>query len=453
MNIFDVKKVHLIGIGGISMSSIAHILLEKGIEVSGSDQATTAITKELQEKGATVYLGHNAKHIQDQEIIIYTGAINKKNPEIVEAIKRDIPLIQRTVALNDVLQLHKKIIAIAGTHGKTTVTSMVTHILRASLGDISYMIGAHLHASGKSYNLIDSDYITVEACEYQANFLKLFPTTLVVNNIEPEHMDYYKSIDQLIDTFITFSHNLPENGNLIINADDGHCKKLLKEKRYKTITYGIDQAADYNAKNIQLKSGKISFELFISGEYKETIELNLFGKYNISNALGAIASCHIHGINLSIIKKALASFVNSDRRFEYLGDYLGAKVISDYAHHPSEVKASISGATAIDNKKIVLIFQPHTYSRTKTMMTEFATAFKNVDKLYISDIYAAREENIYNVHSEDLCAAINATGQNANYIGSLDNLKSILKQELDEQSVLIMMGAGTIDEYARQLVE
>ncbi len=454
MTIFDIKKAHLIGIGGISMCSIAYILLERGIEVTGSDQNKSDITMDLEKAGATVYLGHNANNITDQDIVIYTGAVGKENPEIIEAISKNIPTIARTEALNDILQLHKNIIAVSGTHGKTTTTSMLTHILREKFDDISYMIGAHLAATGKSYNLIDEEFITVEACEYQANFLKLFPTSLIINNIEPEHMDYYKSIEQLVSTFRAFAHNLPYEGKLILNIDDVNCRKLLDESNYQITTYSTKQKADYRANNITSKDGTTSFDLVIKGKVTRKINLRLLGDYNVSNALAAIAAAELHGIDLDTISNALASFVNSDRRFEHIGCFEGASVISDYAHHPSEVKASISGTSSINDKKIVLVFQPHTYSRTKTMLNEFAEAFKGVDELYITDIYAAREENIYNIHSTDLVEAISGTGQKVEYLGPLDNIKTTLKGKINENCLLIMMGAGSIDNYARKsLVE
>ncbi len=450
MTIFDCKKVHFIGIGGISMSGIAHILLERGIEITGSDQSTSEITKTLQKAGAHIFHEHKAEYITDQEMVIYTGAIKKDNPEYVEATNKNIPMLARTEALNQILQLHENIIAVAGTHGKTTVTSMITHIFRKNFDDISYMIGAHLNATNKSYNLIESPYITVEACEYQANFLQLYPTCLLVNNIEPEHMDYYKNIEQLIDTFSTFAHHLPKGSNLIVNADDKNCQQLLTENDYNITTYGIENNADYQAKNIKLAVNNISFDLYVKGQYKDEFKLNLFGNYNIINALGAIACADLYHIDFETIKLALASFVNSDRRFEKIGTFNGATVISDYAHHPSEVKASISGATAIKDKKIVLVFQPHTYSRTHTMLHEFATAFHGVDELYITDIYAAREKNIYKIHAEDLTRVINKAGQHAEYIGELSNIKSTLEKSLDQDSLLIIMGAGSIDAYARQ---
>ncbi len=452
-SIFDAKQVHLIGIGGISMSSIAQILVERGIEVSGSDQAESKTIKELRKNGVHVTIGHSAENIKEQDLVIFTGAVDDTNPEMIRAKQKHIPIVPRTVALNDILQLHKSIIAISGTHGKTTTTSIATQIMRAEEGDISYLIGAHLFETGKAYHLSDCSTVTVEACEYQANFLHLYPTTIVVNNIEPEHMDYYKSIAQLVDTFRTFANNLPPDGHLIINRDDENASRLLDHKTAIT-TFAIDSEADYQAKNIQYcDATKTAFDLYIKGAYQTTLELPLMGKFNVYNALAAITACHLNGAELNTISNVLKTFVNSDRRFEKIGTYKGAPVISDYAHHPSEVKATIDDAAKLPNSDLCVVFQPHTYSRTANMIDDFATAFENADHVFIADIYAAREDNIYNISSKDLTSAIAQSGKTAHYIGELKKIPQKLAEIITDKTLIIMMGAGSIDAFARQMVD
>ncbi len=452
--IFNIKHAHFIGIGGISMSSIAHVLLERGIEVSGSDQNASPITQALIDAGAKVNIGHCADNITSPDIIIYTGAISNDNPEFLVAQSKNIPLIPRTVALNDVLALHEHIIAISGTHGKTTVTSMLTHILRHAIGDVSYMIGAHLNETGKAYHIANSDYVTVEACEYQANFLNLYPTSLIINNIEPEHMDYYKSIEQLVDTFRTFAKHLPNDGYLFVNMDDENASKLYNFKQSKVITFGTASGVDYQAVNIAPDSlGRYNFDVLIRGQHAAHVNLNIFGQFNVLNALAAIATAHCYGIDINDIASSLESFVNSDRRFEHIGHLNGTEVISDYAHHPSEVKATLSDIARIKDKKVVVVFQPHTYSRTKAMLNDFAHAFDGIDALYITDIYAARETNTYNIHASDLVTAINEKSHNATLLGDLGNFNEIIQPKLTKDTLLLMMGAGSIDRFARDLVK
>ncbi len=388
-SIFDVKKVHLIGVGGISMSSIAQILLSRGIAVSGSDQAASPLTEQLEKNGAIINIGHAKQNIKDPDIVIYTGAVGNDNPEMIAAKDKAIPIIPRTVALNDILQLHQKIIAISGTHGKSTTTSIATHIMRHQEGEISYLIGAQLDETKRAYHLTDSPLITVEACEYQANFLHLYPTTIVVNNIEPEHIDYYKSIEQLIDTFRTFAKHLPADGHLVINADDANANLLRDHQACQVTTFAIDQPANYRATNIRMSAEHTTtFDLLIDGNHVMTIEQSLIGKFNVYNTLAAITACHLNGASLKGIPSLMKCFVNSERRFENIGD-----------------------------------------------------------------IYAAREKNIYNVSSKDLVDVICKTGKTAHYVGKLKHIPQALKTVVDEQSLIIMMGAGSIDAFARKMVD
>ncbi len=453
-SIFDVKKVHLIGIGGISMSSIAQILNQRGVIVSGSDQTASATTRELQKSGIDIAIGHAKENITDQDVVIYTGAVDYENPEMIAAQDKAITIVPRTKALNEILKLHKKIIAISGTHGKSTTTSIATHLLRQQKGDISYLIGAKLHETKRAYHLADSQYVTVEACEYQANFLHLYPTTIVVNNIEPEHIDYYKSIEQLVDTFRTFAKHLPKDGHLILNNDDANARLLSDQTNCNVSTFGIDNNADYMAKNIALKNATTTtFDLYIKGQFMTSIEQSLIGKFNVYNTLAAIAACHLNGASLDVMPQAIKHFINSDRRFETIGTFEDATVISDYAHHPSEVKATINDAARLPNCELCVVFQPHTYSRTKNMLHEFATAFNGAKHIFITDIYAAREKNIYNISSKDLADAISNSGKQAHYIGALENIPIALKNIVKPNTLILMMGAGNIDHFARQMVE
>lgn len=452
-SIFEAKNIHLVGIGGISMSSIAHILLNRGIAVSGSDQKQSHATDSLIKMGANIHIGHSEANIDNPDIIIYTSAIDENNPELIMAKNKNIPLVQRTKALNDILIEHPYILAVSGTHGKSTTTSMVAQILRQAFGDVSYMIGAELADTNKAYHITKSDYIAVEACEYQANFLNLYPTTIAINNIEQEHIDFFSSIEQLVASFNEFASHLPANGYLILNRDDRYTYQLATLDNCHIITFGIDNQADYHADNITMDdAGQTSFDLVYRGDYICRIQLNMIGKFNVYNALSAIAATHVNGIDFAISQQALAGFQSAHRRFETVGYYKGAQVVSDYGHHPTAVRATLESAKKINGKKICIVYQPHTYSRTKTLLSDYASAFSCADEVIITDIYAARETNPYNVHSSDLVNVIHHAGQSASYVASDKALIDRLDKVANSNTLIIMMGAGDIDDLARDLV-
>lgn len=454
INLLEAKAIHFIGIGGISMSAIAHIFIEKGIAISGSDAKDSDIVETLRRAGATIHIGHAAENVGDVEAIVYTGAIDPENPEFVAANTRGIPLLRRTEALDQILADYPIAIAVSGTHGKTSMTTMVTQILKEAALDPSYMIGARLPHDNKAYHITPSDFIAVEACEYKAGFLDLHPTTIVINNIEEEHLDFYKSIDAIVETFGKFAAPLTQDNFLIINSDDPNAKRLKKHPQAQVLTYSLHQAADYEARHLVFNAAAHpTFELFINDVSKGMVSLSVPGKHNVYNALGAIAAAHANGVDIPVAIAALSQFRNAERRYEVLGAYKGATLVTDYAHHPTEIKATLNAALNLAHQEVIAVYQPHTYSRTASLLQETAEAFHGAAHVLITDIYAAREVNTYNIHATDLVAALKGEGINAHYIGGLESLEAELPPLCHSGATLLMMGAGDIDRAARALAK
>jgi UDP-N-acetylmuramate--alanine ligase len=453
-SLLTAERVHFIGIGGISMSAIAHILLEKGIKVTGSDAKISETTKKLEQAGATIFIGHSADNITTQDAIIYTGAISDDNPEFTKANELNIKIYRRTQAIDAIMSSFDVSVAITGTHGKTSTTSMLAMILEENADDASYLVGAKLPHTNKAYKLSNSGLIAVEACEYKASFLDLHPTTIVVNNLEEEHLDYYDDLEHIIRTYQEFVTHLSPKSYLILNHDDFNTRRLIKECPCNLVTYGINEPSTFEARQITFDhNGLTTFEVYYEEEKLFDLTLQVLGRFNVYNALGAIAAAYVNGISVENIKVALSKFVNAERRFELLGTYKGATLISDYAHHPSEVKATIQAAKNYDNKEVCIVFQPHTYSRTKSLLIEMSSAFKDVTHLFITDIFAAREQNTFNIHSSDLIEHIAEEGQNAVYIKDLQDVLPYLDHIANDNLLIIMMGAGDIDSFARTIAE
>lgn len=452
-SLHQASHVHLIGIGGISMSALAFILLERGYQVSGSDQTESPTTEKLKIAGATLFIGHHADHITTQDTLIYTGAISENNPELTKALALKLNILTRTEAINALMAPYKKSIAISGTHGKTTTSSMTAWILEKAGQEPSYLIGAKLPQTGKAYHMTASEYIVVEACEYKESFLDLYPTSIVVNNIEEEHLDYYDDLDHIVRTFQSFADHLSPSQYLIINQDDFSARKLNKDPKSQIVSYAINEPATFEARQLKFDAaGCGEFELYYENAFLATITLSVSGRHNVYNALAACAATYVNGISIESIVLALKDFHNAERRFEVLGTYQGATLVSDYAHHPSAVKTTLHAARNINRNNLVVVFQPHTYTRTKSMLVEFSTAFKEADHVWITDIYAAREKNEYGIHSKDLVDLINEEGQDVHYLSSLEDIPDALSSVIDSNTLIIMMGAGDIDAFARKMI-
>lgn len=448
------KPVHMIGIGGISMSGIAEILLSMGYTVTGSDSHLSEITERLEKNNIKVYNGQRAENVIGAGIVVYTAAIKPDNPELSKARELNIPTIERSEFLGELTKLYSETIAVSGTHGKSTTTSMISLIFMEALKDPTIQVGADLkQLNGTNYRIGNSPYFIVEACEYVESFLKFSPKTAIILNIEEDHLDYYRDINHIKSAFYKFAELVPEDGKIIINADNQNCNEIVEKMKSKVITFGIEnEKANWTARNIHLNAnGHYSFTA-TSDSLSIDITLSVFGMHNVYNALAAVATASLYNIEPFIIQKALADFTGAHRRFEYTGTFNNAQVYDDYAHHPTEIKATIEAAKNLPHNKLWIIFQPHTYSRTSTLFDEFANAFKETDEVILADIYAAREIDTSVVSSQKLALAINEISNNCTYLGSFDKIKDYLKENVKENDLVLTVGAGDVYKIGKDLV-
>lgn len=454
-NIKKYKKIHMIGIGGISMSGIAEILLNWGFSVSGSNNVDSEILHTLEDAGIKIFIGHNAENVVGADCVVFTAAINKDNPELVHAKELGIPVIERSDFLGELTRCYENTIAISGTHGKTTTTSLVSLCFIEAMRDPSIQVGAIIKDIDGNYRVGNSENFIIEACEYVESFLKFSPKSEIILNIDNDHLDYYKNIENVKKAFIKYVQLLPKDGHLVINADDNNCLDLPIYSKAPCIKYGIENDdVDFIAKNINFNDkGFPEFDVYKYNEFYEHIELSIPGKHNVLNALACIALCDAYEISKKDIKTALKKFTGADRRFEYKGTVNGAEVYDDYGHHPTEVMAT---AKALKNKhfnKSWVVFQPHTYSRTFNLLNDFANALLSFDNIIVTDIYAARETNTYNISSKDLVNEIIKLGKPAKYISSLEDCVTYLKENVKPNDIVLTLGAGTVTKIGPMLVK
>lgn len=438
------KKVHFIGIGGISMSGLAAVLLNNGFKVSGSDSKESKITNSLKEKGAEIYIGHKRENLQNVDLVVYTAAIPSDNPEILEAKENNIHLMDRAEFLGLIMKGHKYNVAVAGTHGKTTSTSMITNITLKGNLDPTILVGGELDIIGGNYRIGNSDYFVTEACEYKESFLKFYPYVGIILNIDADHLDYYRDLNHIIETFKKFSTLIPEDGYLIGYNGDKNVRGILEEAKCNTLSYGLEDA-DVTAKNIEFNNkGCATFTVNKKGEDLFTVSLNMPGTHNILNALSTICVGLIFNIPFEKIAEGLNECKGAHKRFEYKGEINGITIIDDYAHHPVEIQATLNTAKKIPHGKTYCVFQPHTYTRTKTLFDEFTTAFKDSDELILMDIYAAREKDTGLVSSDELGDAIRKTGLKCTNVHSHDEAVAYLKKVAKKDDMILTVGAGDV---------
>ncbi len=450
------KHIHLIGIGGISMSAIAETLHNWNYTVTGSDLSQSELTDKLNMHGIKTVIGHDLENAKNSDLIIYSAAISDSDPEMVIAKENNIPLIDRGKFVGYLTKLYKETICVSGTHGKTTTTSMLSICFINAQKDPSIEVGAILDSIGGNYRVGNSDYFILESCEYKANFLKFFPKTEIILNIDNDHLDYYKTFDNIVKTFKDFVSILDEDGLLVTNADDKNCFELKNITKSKFISYGIDNIdADFIAKNIAFdNNGFAKFDVYKNNEFYSTIELSVAGKHNILNALACICVCDYYNISKETIKSSLKEFTGAERRLEFKGKLNeNVSIFDDYAHHPTEITAT---ANAVKNKtynKSWVVFQPHTYSRTKSLLGDFAKALSNFDKLIILDIYAAREQNTFDISSKDLVKKLEENNKEALYMPDFSEVVSYLKENVNENDIIITLGAGTVTQIGPMLLK
>ncbi|WP_411169463.1 UDP-N-acetylmuramate--L-alanine ligase [Clostridium sp. MB05] len=442
------KKVHFIGIGGVSMSGLAAVLLTKGFKVSGSDSKESGITNKLKSEGAEIYIGHNRNNLKNVDLVVYTAAIPSDNPEILEAKEKEIEMMDRAEFLGLIMNGHKYNVAVSGTHGKTTCTSMLSHItLKANL-DPTILVGGDLDVIDGNFKIGNSEYFLTEACEYKESFLKFYPYIGIILNIDADHLDYYRDLNHIKETFEKFSNIIPSDGYLIGYCEDENVNEILNKAHCNTISYGINKG-DVTAKNISFNNkGCASFTVCRDNIELFDITLNTTGKHNILNALSTICVGLIFKLPHSSIIEGLAECKGAHKRFEYKGEFNGSTIIDDYAHHPVEIKATLDTANIIPHKNIYAVFQPHTYTRTKTLFNDFTECFSNSDELLLMDIYAAREKDTGIVSSNDLGDAIRAKGIKCINVHSHKEAANYLKSKITKDDIVLTIGAGDVVKVA-----
>lgn len=455
-NIKKYKHIHMIGIGGVSMSGIAEILHYWGFTVTGSDANQSEVTDILIKNGINVVIGHDFENLEHADVVVYTAAVKSDDPEMVRAKELAIPLIERCDFLGEITKAFEDTICISGTHGKTTTTSMVAVcFLKAGL-DPNIQVGGFLKQLNSNYKIGNSEHFILEACEYVESFLKFRPKAEIILNIDNDHLDYFKNFDNIKNAFVKYAKLLPKDGLIVVNADDKNCLDLLNTTTATHfITYGIEnQEADFIARNISFNNnGFPTFDVYKNGQFFGNFTLSVAGIHNVLNALSCIALCDYYHISVDVLKQALVEFTGAHRRLEYKGTInSNVSVYDDYAHHPTEIVAT---RNALYNKKFNeawVIFQPHTYSRTKNLLDDFAKALMKFDHIIITDIYAARESNTYGVTSKNLVQKIQELGKSCEYISNFDDIAKYLKDKVNANDIVLTLGAGNVTDIGPMLL-
>ncbi len=441
--------IHLVGIGGVSMSALAEALSARGAAVRGSDMQRGVHTERLAALGIEVFIGHRAENIEGAHIIIRTSAIHDDNPEIARAMQLGIPVLERAQAWGILMEEFDEVVCIAGTHGKTSTTAMMTCIALEAGRDPEVMIGADMREISGVFRIASSGLFIAEACEYCNSFLNFKPTVGVVLNVEEDHLDFFSGIDDIIKSFSSFMSNVKNSGIIVVNHDDANAMCALSATGRSAITFGLREGADVTAKNLHYTDGYPSFTLSYNGEELCEVRLSVIGEHNVKNALAAAAAALAMRIPAEKIATALAKFTGVGRRMEYKGDINGAKVYDDYAHHPSEIEATLKAVRKSTDGRVICAFQPHTYTRTAALKADFANALSLADVVVLADIYAAREKNEIGITS----AAIGELMHKAKCISGFDEISRELAALAKAGDVIITMGAGDIYKVGEMLTE
>ena len=453
LNLPKGSKIHFIGIGGVSMSSLAEICLANGYIVSGSDTTKTKLIDKLIDNGATVYIGQNAENIKSPDAIVYTAAINTDNPEFIAAQNTGVPFVERSVFLGELMKIYSNNCCISGTHGKTTTTAMVSLIMLESKLDPTILVGGEVKELGSNYKIGSNNMLVTESCEYVESFLKFHPKSAIINNIEEDHLDYFKDLEHIKSSFKKFAELIPYDGYIVANGQDKNVVDTLKE--FNNVKYfGIGADYEYSAQNLEYNNvGFGEYDLFNNKEFLCHITLNVPGEHNVLNSLGAAAICHLHGCSTDSIIKGLYTFKGTGRRFEYIGNCNGADIFDDYAHHPTEIKTTLKACKNYGNKNVIAVFQPHTYTRTKALFNEFLEAFYDADELILTDIYAAREKDTGIISSKILADSLCAKGVNVKYISTFEDVAEYLKNKTSPDNLIITIGAGDVYKISSLLLQ
>ena len=446
--------VHFIGIGGISMSGLAQVLLSKGFTVSGSDNLKSSLTEELEKAGAKIYIGQRASNIsKDIDLVVYTAAIHEDNPEFARCVELSLPMLSRAQFLGQLMRNYKNAIAVSGTHGKTTTSSMASEILMAADLDPTLSIGGILKSINGNIRVGGSDVFLTEACEYTNSFLNFFPKIGIILNVEEDHMDFFKDIHEIRESFHKFAKLIPTDGILLINHEIEGREIITANLDCPVKTFGFTAECDYYASDLEIDDyGNYHFTFHTPNNETQEIMLEVVGKHNVCNALAALAMADFLNIPLGTAARGLQAFTGTDRRFDFKGSIGGVNIIDDYAHHPTEISATLEAAKNYPHQHLWCVFQPHTYTRTKAFLKEFAEALSKAEHVVLADIYAARETNTLGVSSKDLQKEIVKLGGDCKYFPSFDEIENFLLENCIPGDLLITMGAGDVVKIGENLL-
>ena len=442
------KHVHLVGIGGVSMCPLAEVLSGMGLAVQGSDMTDSDTVKHLRSLGITVAIGHNAENLGDCDFVVRTAAVHDSNPEIAGAVARGIPVYERAQAWGAIMQRYSNALCVSGTHGKTTTTSMCTHIFMAAEADPTVMIGGTLPLIHSGYRVGNGDTIILESCEYCNSFLSFYPTVAVILNVEEDHLDFFKDLNDIEHSFHQFAELVPPSGHVVVNADNAGAMDSVAGLDRPVFTFGLEHPADCTATNLTDENGSPSFDVMIHGEPYAHVTLQIHGHHNVLNALAAASAAYVLGIPGKAVEAGLATFTGAGRRFEHKGTYHGADVYDDYAHHPDELHALLTTAKALGYNRVVVAFQPHTYTRTAKLFDQFVEELKLADVAILAEIYAAREQNTMGISSSDLCRNIPGSV----YCSTLDKVADQLEKLAQPGDLILTVGAGDIFRAGEKLL-
>ena len=433
-------RAHLVGIGGVSMSPLAEALHGAGLVITGSDIRESEVLDQLRTLGIRIAVGHSADNIAGADLIIRTAAAREDNVEIAAARQAGIPVFERAQAWGSIMKNYKNAVCISGTHGKTTTTSMTTHILMAADKDPTVMIGGTLPLLGAGHRVGKGDTIVLESCEYYNSFHSFFPTIAVILNVDADHLDFFGDIENVKRSFRTFAELGPEDGWVIYNHDDKNTVDAMRGIERRILTFGLEEGADVRAERVTLEGKHLRFDVTFRGEQFLHLELQLPGRHNVYNAVAAVSAAIAMGIPADAVEKGLKNFRGAGRRFEFKGCLNGAEIYDDYAHHPGELRALLDAALNMGYKRVITAFQPHTYSRTKTHFDEFVNQLRRADKVLLAEIYAAREKNTEGISSRSLAEAI----PGAEYFPTFEEMEARLRELASEGDIILTVGAGDI---------
>lgn len=455
LNFKNPIHVHFIGIGGISMSGLAQILLRENFTISGSDSRQSELTDRLSSLGAAIYIGQKAANLTPRpDVVVYTAAVHADNEEYSAAADAGIPMLSRAELLGQIMHNYRQSIAVAGTHGKTTTTSMCSQVLMAACADPTISVGGILDSIGGNIRVGGSDVFITEACEYTNSFLHFYPKYSIITSVEAEHLDFFKDIEDIRRSFHAFAGNTAADGALIVNGQIEELGTITEYLNCKVITYGLCETDDYYATNISFDDHACAtYTAMHKSQCLGSVTLSVPGMHNVSNSLAVIALCQDMGIPMDTIRMGLQQFGGAKRRFEYKGSFHGVTVIDDYAHHPTEVRASLTAARNYPHNRIICVFQPHTYSRTHAFLQDFADVLSLADTVILADIYAAREKNTIGIHSTAILEALKTRNTESYYFPSFDDIEKFLSDYCMNNDLLITMGAGDVYLIGEHLLE